>query len=124
MSNKLAPNGGVMEGEDRALQNIEYAGMYWVIVYVMAPFALLFRAGFEWKVARLHPFGWIDAVLACVGLVYCLFPLSLGLAFRRALRKERDRDLLSERTYSICSFRIAQLLFIVYLGMMTFPRGK
>ena len=113
-----------MGSEDRALQNTEYAGMYWVIVYLLALVAFLVRAGFEWNAAHAHPFEWIDAILSGMGLLYCLFPLILGLAFRRTLRKERMRELLSERTYSICNFGIAQLLFTVYLGMVVFPRGK
>ena len=113
-----------MGSDDRALQNTEYAGMYWVIAYLLALVAFLVRASYEWKAAHAHPFEWNDAVLAGMGLIYSFFPVILGLAFRRTLRKERARDLLSERTYSICNFRIAQLLFFAYLGMIVFPRGK
>jgi predicted transporter len=114
-----------MEGKDRAmLQNTEYAGMYWGMVYILTVFAFLVRAANDWKVARNHPPDWLDATMMGMGLLYCLIPLFLGLAFRRALKREMDRDLLSPRTFQICSFRIAMLLIFVYLGIMIFPIGK
>src|SRR5579863_3058791 len=113
-----------MEDKDRAMQNTEYTGMYWDMVYISTALAFVIRAANDWKASRAHPLDWLEAVHIGMGLLYCLLPLFLGLAFRRNLKREMDRDLLSLRTFQICSLRIAMLLFFVYMGMMIFPTGK
>ena len=113
-----------MEANDRVMQNTEYAGMYWGIVYILAVAAFLLRAANDWKVARTHPPDWLDVTTIGMSLIYCLLPLIFGLVFRRALKKEMDRDFMSLRTFQICSFRIAILLFLVYMGMMIFPISR
>jgi hypothetical protein len=110
-----------MEVKDHAMQGTDDARMYWSIVYAFTVLAFLVRATNDWKAARTHPFDWMDTIFIGMGLLYCIIPLILGLAFRRNLKKERDRELLSVRTYAICNIGIAQLLFFVYLGMMIFP---
>lgn len=111
-----------MEDEDRALKNTEYAGMYWGLIYALTIINLLVRGASEWKAARIRPFDWMDGSLACMSFLYCLIPLLMGLVLRRTLRKEKDRELLSKRTYDICDFGIAQLLLFVYMGMIFFRK--
>lgn len=113
-----------MEIKDRALQNTEYVGMYWGLVYVSTAASFLRRTENVWTIVHTHPFVWWGVVVIVLELFYCLLPLFLGLAFRKILKKEKDRELLSARTYEICDFRIAQLLLFVYVGMMLFPMGK
>jgi predicted histidine transporter YuiF (NhaC family) len=94
------------------------------IVYILVAVAFLIRATNDWKVARTHPPDWLDATTMGMGLIYCLLPLIFGLIFRRTLKREMDRNLMSLRTLKLCSFRIAILLFFVYMGMTISPTGK
>jgi hypothetical protein len=47
-----------------------------------------------------------------------ILPLLLGEAFRKVLKRELNKGLLSARTYEICDYWIANLLMLVYAGMI------
>jgi hypothetical protein len=49
-------------------------------------------------------------------------PLWMGLAFRKTLKDELDKCLLSDRTYQICDYWIAQLLLLVYICLVIIHR--
>jgi len=48
-------------------------------------------------------------------------PLIMGLAFRKVLNGELEKEMLSARTYRICDFWIAQLLLYAYFALITYP---
>ncbi|MGA3046244.1 MAG: hypothetical protein ABSD67_06450 [Terracidiphilus sp.] len=101
--------------EADALKGTENAGAIWTLLYLVATVELLFRLVDVWFAFHARPSGWkkpIDLGFEILGLP---IPLWMGLAFRRTLKDELDKSLLSERTYQICDYWIAQLLLLIYL---------
>ena len=113
-----------MDSKEAALSGTEYTKMYWGADYLLAGVVFLYRSTSLVEVI-LHgqPYDVQKIFMSGLSLVYCFLPLILGVAFRKLLKRELDRELLSTRTYLICNWRIAQLLFIVYIGMMLFGRS-
>jgi len=104
-----------MKLEDRDLSETEKARIQWGFVYFFAALTLLRLA---WDTFLARPFSWHIAIDNGLGLLICPFPLLIGLMFRRLLKRELAKDLLSARTYQVCDYWIAQLLVFAYLAIM------
>jgi hypothetical protein len=111
-----------MEKEDRALQGTENAGMFWGVVYFLVFAVLLIRIINIWRAAHSQSFDWAGISENGMNLIYGILPGLVGLMFRKTLKKELNRGMLSDRTYKICNWHIALLLFFTYMGMMA-PTG-
>lgn len=112
--------GGNMEAEDVAAKNAEYARIYWVIDFALSGAALLERSTLFWKPLHAVPIDLLGLLFGGLSVLYCLFPLVMGQLFRRLLKRELEKESLSMRMFEICDWRIAQLLFAVYMGMLIF----
>lgn len=109
-----------MEIEDTALNNTQYARTYWVINCVLCGVVFLERLGVLWKSVHVDPSDLLELVPSCLAVLYVFLPLLATWQFRRLLSRELQKDLLSARTFEICDWRIAQLLFLTYMGLLVF----
>ncbi len=109
-----------MEAEDAARKGAEYARMYWVIDCALSGAAFLERATLFWKSTHVVPIYLLELLLVGMSILYCFLPLLMGQLFRRLLKRELEEKSLSIRMFEICDCRIAQLLFVVYMGMLIF----
>jgi hypothetical protein len=109
-----------MEIEDAALNNTEYARAYWVIDCVFCGVVFLERMLDFWKSVHTAPSDLLGWVPHCLAILYVFFPLLAAYQFRRLLKRESQRELLSARMFAICDWRIAQLLFLAYMGLLIF----
>ena len=109
-----------MDIEEAASNNTQYTGAYWVIDCVFCGEVSLERMFTFWKSAHVvpsDPWGWFQP---CLAMVYVFLPLLVGYQFRRLLKRELQKELLSARMFAICDWRIAQLLFLAYMGLLIF----
>jgi hypothetical protein len=106
-----------MESDDRALKGTENAHIMWLLVYMIVVGTFLVQILHVWELEHAQPFSWWEAVNGGLGALFCLLPLCMGIAFRKLLKGELNKDQLSTRTYKICDLWIAQLLFIAYMAM-------
>jgi hypothetical protein len=106
-----------MESDDRTLKGSENANILWLLVYMVVVSTFLVQVLHVWELTHAQPFSRWGAVNGGLGALFCLLPLCMGIAFRRLLKGELNKDLLSARTYKICDLWIAQLLFIAYMAM-------
>ena len=106
-----------MESGDRALIGTESAGILWLLAYVFVAVTFLGQVFDVSHRIHMQPLTWWDAVNGGLGVLSSLFPLCMGLAFRKLLKGELNKDLLTTRTYKICDLWIAQLLLIAYIAM-------
>jgi hypothetical protein len=109
-----------MENEDRALKGTQNAWYTWQVVYVGTFFVFLLRVACFVVDIPSRPFSWWHAVGGGIGPFLALVPLLMGLAFRKLLKDELGKEMLSARTYRICDYRIAQLLLFTYFTMMVY----
>jgi uncharacterized membrane protein YozB (DUF420 family) len=109
-----------MESKEAALSGTEYTRMYWIMDYFFAGVVFLIRMKQLAEIWSRRPLDSLSIVTNSLGLLYCFLPLLVGIWFRRTLKAELHREMMNTRTYVICNWRIAQLLFIVYLGMLIF----
>ena len=107
-----------MERRDRALRGTAATPEMWGAVYMMIVFALVARGLHAWEKLAGKPLSWQDAIALGVDLLICPAPLLTGIAFQRLLKSEVSRGLLSQRTYKICNFWIAQLLILAYIALV------
>jgi amino acid transporter len=106
-----------MESDDGALKGTENAHIMWLLVYMIVVGTFFVQVLHVRELTHARPFSWWDAVNGGLGVLFCLFPLCMGIAFRTLLKGELSKDLLSTRTYKICDLWIPQLLFIAYIAM-------
>jgi hypothetical protein len=111
-----------MDGKDAALSNTVYTKSFWVMDYLFAGVVFLKRIKQLTEIWPGRPFDSLSIVTDILVLLYCFIPLLAGIWFRRLLKAELHGEMMSTRTYVICDWRIAHLLFIVYLGMMIFSQ--
>jgi hypothetical protein len=109
-----------MEGEDVAVKNTEYARIYWVIDCALGGAVILERSTLFWKPLHAVPIDLLGLLFGGLSIGYCILPILMGQLFRRLLKRELEKESLSMRMFEICDWRIAQLLFAVYLGMLLF----
>jgi len=107
-----------MESPDRALRGTAATPELWGAVYMMLVFAVLSRVLRAWLLLEGKPIGWQDVVGLGVSLLVCPAPLLIGRAFRKLLKSEVNKSLLSQRTFKICNFWIAQLLVLAYIALV------
>jgi len=86
----------------------------------MAVVAFLSCLFHVWIAFDVHPFTWKTPIDLCFGILALPIPMIIGLHFRKTLRNELYKDLLSERTYRICDRWISRLLLYVYMGFLLF----
>jgi hypothetical protein len=110
--------GKVLASKDLALKGTAAAPELWGAVYMLLVFAVLVRALRAWERYGAAPIGWQELVTIGVDLLICPAPLLVGLAFRRLVTRELGDSRLNARTYTICNFRIAQLLILTYVSMV------
>jgi hypothetical protein len=101
-------------------KNAEYAPMYWVIDYVLSGAVFLQRAMLLWRPLQNRPIDVLQIVDGGLMMLYCFLPVWAGRSFKRMLKRESENEALSMRTFTICDWRIAQLLLITYLAMLLF----
>ena len=111
-----------MASEADALKGTENAGTIWTLLYLIATVELVFRVVDVWFAFHAQPFGWKKPVDLGFEILALPIPLWMGLAFRKTLKNELDKGLLSDRTYQICDCWIAQLLLLVYICMVIIHR--
>jgi len=104
-----------LDPNERKRARIEWGG-----AYMFVGIALFYWAFRSLHLIHLQPVNWSDAINAGIYLVVCFVPLYAGSAFRKLLRGDLDKDLLSTRTYQICDSEIAQLVALSYLAMVIF----
>jgi len=104
--------------EDRALKGTEYTGLLWVGAYFAIAAALVGRSFHLWGALHAQPLGWKAPVDIGFELLVLPVPLLMSLAFRKMLRAELGKDLISMRTYRICDYWIAQLLLYAYFCLV------
>jgi len=107
-----------MQSNDRALRGTGAAPELWGAVYMMLVFALLSRAIHAWLQYSGQPISWEQAVAVGIGLLLCPAPMLMGIAFRKLIKSELSRNQLSQRTFKICNFWIAQLVILAYISMV------
>jgi hypothetical protein len=110
-----------VDKEDRALKGTQYTWFLWQVVYVSMAFALLIRALNLWGAFLKGSYNWWHAISWGCALLMTAVPLIMGLAFRKVLNGELEKEMLSARTYRICDFWIAQLLLYAYFALITYP---
>jgi len=113
-----------MKSKEAALSGTEYTRMYWIADYMLAGIVFLVRMIQLAEIWSRRPIDSLNIFTSSLGLLYCFLPLLVGIAFRRLLGAEMQREMMGTRTYVICNWRIAQLLFIVYLGMLIFSERR
>lgn len=104
-----------MESEDRALQETEKTRRLWVCVYLFAALAFLKHLFQAWDMIHSQPFSWRHSIDAGFELIVLPGPLLIGLGFRRTIKNQLGKNLLSESTSQICTEWIALLLYAVYI---------
>jgi hypothetical protein len=109
-----------MDTEQEAVENAEYAPVFWALNYFFCGALLLERIVRFWTPLRSHPIDVPGIVTGGLTLLYSLLPVLAGRTFRRKLKKELVNGTLGSRTFEMCDWRIAQLLTIVYMGMLLF----
>ncbi|MGD0628376.1 MAG: hypothetical protein ABR987_03440 [Terracidiphilus sp.] len=88
------------------------------VTYFVAAVALLGLLLHVWDSSHEHPALWMKVFKYGSGAFFAIFTLLLGETFRRVLRQDLAKGLLSARTYEICDYWIASLLLFVYMGML------
>jgi hypothetical protein len=106
-----------LKSEDRALQEAEKTRWLWVCVYLFAALAFLKHLSQAWDMIHSQPFSWRLSIDAGFDLIVLSGPLLIGLGFRRTIKNELGKNLLSERTSQVCDDWIALLLYAVYLAI-------
>ena len=114
-----------MKLENRDLTETEKTRLVWVITYAMAASTILFRTIHTWEIVHTPPFSWWRSAFGCFNLLFCLFPLLFGIAIRRSLKRDLNRDQLSPRAYQLYGYLIAMLVYFAYMAMVLYeqPRG-
>lgn len=107
-----------LQSKDRALRGTAATPELWGAVYMMLVFALLCRALRAWNRLEGQPLDWGQIVQVAVDLLICPAPILMGIAFRNLVRSEVRRNQITQRTYKICNFWIAQLLVLVYITLV------
>jgi len=107
-----------MESQDRAQKDAENPGLLWALAYFLLAVALLAHASHGWEALHSQPFSWISASDLGLRLLLLPIPLTMGLGFRRTLKNERRKDMLTERTCRICDSWMPQLLIMAYLCLV------
>jgi hypothetical protein len=107
-----------MQNRDRALRGTAAAPELWGGVYMMLIFVILSRALHAWTRMEGQPIDWHQMVEFGAELLFCPAPLLLGNAFRKLMRIELSKNLVSQRTYKICNFWTAKVLMIAYIAMV------
>jgi hypothetical protein len=107
-----------MQIRDRALRGTAAAYQLWGGVYMMLAFILLIRALHVWNQMNGQPFGQHQLFEIGLELTFYPAPLLLGCAFRKLMRIELSKSLLSQRTYKICNYWIAKVLILAYIAMV------
>jgi hypothetical protein len=107
-----------MQIRDRALRGTAAAPELWGGVYMMLAFVLLSRALHMWSQLNgqsIDRHQWFEIGLE---LTFYPAPLLLGNAFRKMMRVELSKNLVSQRTYKICNFWTAKVLMLAYIAMV------
>ncbi|HEY1904310.1 MAG TPA: hypothetical protein VGG56_17910 [Terracidiphilus sp.] len=107
-----------MPSNDSALRGTGAAPELWGAVYMMLVFALFSRAFHAWMQYSGQPIGWQQTLEVGIPLVLCPAPLLMGIAFRRLIKSELSKGQLTQRTFKICNFWIAQLVILAYITMV------
>ena len=107
-----------MRSRDRALRGTAAAPELWGGVYMMLAFVLLSRALHIWNQMNGQSFGQHQLFEIGLELTFYPAPLLLGSAFRKLMRIELSKSLLSQRTYKICNYWIAKVLILAYIAMV------
>ena len=91
------------------------ARLYWSLDYAAAGLLCLVCAGLVWThpINRLH-----ETTMRVFQIAFAWMPLLFGLAFKRWLRHSLGEGALTEDAAAVGSSKIAELLFVVYLGML------
>jgi hypothetical protein len=111
-----------MESQDRALKGTENTGLLWMLVYLLIGVIFLDRAFNAWDAFHTQTFSWRILIDFGCQFLALPIPLTMGLAFRKTLKGELAKNLLSERTYRICHSWIAQLLLLAYICLAIIHR--
>lgn len=98
--------------------NAEYAPMFWGINYILCGVVFVQRAMHLWGTLRSRPTDMLGVAVGGLVSLYCFLPLWAGRIFRRRLKGELEKSSMSTQTFSVCDWRIAQLLFIAYMGIL------
>ncbi|HVN93507.1 MAG TPA: hypothetical protein VMT38_07420 [Terracidiphilus sp.] len=109
-----------MESAQTEAKKAVRAPMYWQLDYVLAGVVFVVRASLVWKHLQSHPAEALALFYGGLATLYSLLPVIVGRSFRRLLKKRLETDSLSIQTFSVCDWRIAQLLYVAYLGMLLF----
>jgi len=85
---------------------------------MMLAFVLLSRALHLWNQMKGQPVDQHELFEIGLELVFYPAPLLLGNAFRKLMRIELSKSLLSQRSYKICNYWIAKVLILAYIAMV------
>jgi hypothetical protein len=101
-----------------AMYGVSLTPMLKYVTYFGAAVALLGSILHLWDSSHEHPVLWMKVFKYGMGIFFAIFTLFLCEAFRKVLRQELAKGLLSARTYEICDYWIATFLLFVYMGML------
>ena len=109
-----------MSGEFQDLPGSKRTLVMWGLVALFAALTVSYRAAHVWSL--IHAQASSGLVIAAWGmqLLFCLIPLGVGLAFRGLLKGELSRELIAARTYRMCDWWIAILLYFSYFAMVLY----
>src|SRR5271157_5880114 len=107
-----------MASKDQAVKGTDNTGLLWILVYFIAAALFLESVIHTWYAFYVRPFSWENPIDFCFKLLLMPIPLVISLIFRRTLKDELGKEFISERTYRICDYMLAQLLLFTYICLV------